>query len=774
MTTLVIKNPDGSQQEQDVAEQLTIGRAEGNDLILSEGGVSRKHARFFVEGAELMVEDIGSANGTWVDGEKIAGPTKLSPKSQVVIGDYEIQLKLGSKALPRASRANARPSREPTSKGPAVKPPAPRSTRVVEAIKPSGGAGLARRGGPQKAAGPQLRGLTGTVTGKTFSLSGTMTVGRVAGVDLQIDDDSVSRRHAELVIEGREVVVRDLGSANGTTVNGAPISEDTILAAGDIIQFGVVEVMFETGGSSAPRAPIARRNGAAASAPPARSSRGPRGRPDESIDFEPEPSAPPMDPGRKRLLIIGGSIVGLLFVAVLVKGLTTPPPPPPGSVPLAPGSPKTPAQKDEPDEQAQLDSLLIECRTYSNTELGLVDWARAEAACEKALDLDPLQDEANQLKKKISLLKVCEENFNQARELAAGGKLEEAVDAFAKVGRDCGNYGLRTLAEAKPTVAEVKKRAGADCKAYSSAGKWDLAYKRCELYIRLACQSMEPKELYPPALMTMKLDGRLNPKTEWRPTDTLYINFLKARDKVHPGEPMWTCPEIPAFRPPPPPPDPGKAAKEELAKRYPEAEMGRALVLYFEGKFADAPVPLQKITENMSKAAMHEEARALLLEINSAINLYENGTSELNKDRPDKAKEPFQKALVVDERLVLGARGAKLSADEKRREMSSRVSFVRRDIIDRMSNGSYQKGKDLADRKDFRAACKAWKLGLEFSRSNFDLLKALANVCTKRAADALDRAETCEQLKAALDFAVEGDGKEEEIKARLQEEQCGE
>ena len=63
MPTLVIKNPDGSQQEQDVAEQLTIGRAEGNDLILSEGGVSRKHARFFVDGEACMVEDAGSANG---------------------------------------------------------------------------------------------------------------------------------------------------------------------------------------------------------------------------------------------------------------------------------------------------------------------------------------------------------------------------------------------------------------------------------------------------------------------------------------------------------------------------------------------------------------------------------------------------------------------------------------------------------------------------------------------------------------------------------------
>jgi pSer/pThr/pTyr-binding forkhead associated (FHA) protein len=149
MPTLVIKNPDGSQQEQDVTEQLTIGRSEGNDLILSEGGVSRKHARFFTQGEDFMVEDAGSANGTWVDGEKIEGPTKLSSKSQIVIGDYEIQLKLGSKPLPRANKAAAKPSKEPTAaKGQAVKPSAPRSTRVVQAIKATPGAGIAKCPGP--------------------------------------------------------------------------------------------------------------------------------------------------------------------------------------------------------------------------------------------------------------------------------------------------------------------------------------------------------------------------------------------------------------------------------------------------------------------------------------------------------------------------------------------------------------------------------------------------------------------------------------------------
>lgn len=778
MPTLVIKNPDGSQQEQDVSGQLTIGRAAGNDLILSEGGVSRKHARFFVEGDACLVEDSGSANGTFVDGEKIEGPTRLSGKSQIVIGDYEIQLKLGSKPLPKVSKAGARPSKEPTSaNSKAVKPAAPRSTRVVAAIKdkPSGGAALAKRPGPQKAAGPQLRGLTGAITGKTFSLTGTMTVGRVAGVDLVVDDDSVSRRHAELVVNGREVTVKDLGSANGTTVNGAPISEDTILAPGDIIQFGVVEVMFETGGSSGSRGPIARRG--AASEPPARpvTPRGPRGPSDSMDSGTRESNSAPLDPKKKKIIIIGASVLGALFVLVLIQAFTAPPDPIDNEMKDINGLPakrprNVPAAQMDPAEQ--IEALLAECRTYSSSEAGLTDWSRADAACQKVLELEPIHQEANTLIKRISVLKVCEQNFNGAQERLAGGQIEGALDLLAKINKGCESYLLRSLSVSKEPLTEMKKRAGADCKGYAMNAKWDLALKRCELYARLACQTLTPDELYPPALMKMKLDGPLNPKTEWRPKDPLYINFLKAREKVKPGEPMWQCPEISAFRPPPPPPDPAKLAREELAKRYPEPEMGRALTLYFAGEFQSAPVPLQKITEKMGKAEYHEAARALLLDINNAINLYENGTTEITNGRPEKAEVPFLKALAVDERLVLGDRAAKMTADEKKKELEKRVSFIRKSIVETMSSQSYEKGKALADRKDFRAACRIWKLGNNFSRSNIDLLKALTNVCTKRASDAFDRAQSCEQLKAAMDFAVDGDGFKGKIADSMTEMGC--
>jgi pSer/pThr/pTyr-binding forkhead associated (FHA) protein/tetratricopeptide (TPR) repeat protein len=767
VATLVIKNPDGSQQEQDVASQLTIGRADGNDLILSEGGVSRKHARFFLEGEDMLVEDVGSANGTWVDGEKIEGPTKLSSKSQVVIGDYEIQLKLGSKPLPKASKTGARPSREPTAAaGKALKPAAPRSTRVVPAMKGGaggGGAALAKRPAPQRASGPQLRGLTGALTGKSFPLSGTLTVGRVAGVDLQVEDDSVSRRHAELEVKGREVIVRDLGSANGTSVNGAAIAAETVLASGDIVQFGVVEFMFETGTPSGARAPVARPG---RDAPPPR--RG--GRASEVAEASTaETTTGGGDAKKKRLMLIGGGAVAVLFVFVLALALG-PSDPPTGPEPIGKGRVKPPPPPKDPAEQ--IEELLAECRTYSSAESGLPDWGRAQAACDKVLELEPIHVEANALIKRISILRVCQENFNRGRELASTGDLESALNTWAKIGKDCESYLLQTLTAASGPMAELKKRAGGDCELYAKNSKWENAYKSCELYSRLACQSMESKDLYPPALMKLKLDGPLNPKTDWRPSDVKYINFLRAKEKLKPNDPMWICPEIPAFRPPPKAKDPGLQAKEELAKRFPDPDMGKAVIFYFEGRFADAPVPLQKIKESIGKAALHEQATALLLDINNAMNFYENGTSEITNDRPEKAEEHFRKALLVDEKLVLGDKAKTLSEDEKRRELDRRASFVRKNIVETMSSKCLEKGRALADRKDFRAACRIWKLGNGFSRSNIDLLKALTNVCTKRASDSFDRAETCEQLKAGLDFAVDGDGFKEKITASMEEQGC--
>jgi FHA domain len=76
-------------------------------------------------------------------------------------------------------------------------------------------------------------------SGEVISLRGEVTtVGRGRGVDIRLDDPSVSRLHAELVRRGPYVYVMDLGlSRNGTRVNGRPVGR-RVLGEGDVLSFG--------------------------------------------------------------------------------------------------------------------------------------------------------------------------------------------------------------------------------------------------------------------------------------------------------------------------------------------------------------------------------------------------------------------------------------------------------------------------------------------------------------------------------------------------------
>ncbi|HZI03541.1 MAG TPA: FHA domain-containing protein, partial [Archangium sp.] len=227
MPTLVVRHPDGSESEHELSGELKIGRQEGqNDLVLAEGGVSRRHSRFYVEGGKVMVEDVGSANGTFVDGQRITGMTVLTPKSTVLLGDYELRLK--ASAAPRAT--GVRKAEPPA----AADAPLPRSaTRAMPAVKrPAPGAGgpsaLAKRPRPgspggalaeEGSGGLVLKGLTGPWANKRYPVQGKLVVGRQAPATVVLEDDSVSRKHAEVEQTPEGAVLRDLGSANGTLVN---------------------------------------------------------------------------------------------------------------------------------------------------------------------------------------------------------------------------------------------------------------------------------------------------------------------------------------------------------------------------------------------------------------------------------------------------------------------------------------------------------------------------------------------------------------------------
>ena len=93
--------------------------------------------------------------------------------------------------------------------------------------------------------------VAGHGMGEVFALDRTLTVGRGDDADVRVPDTGISRRHARFVVTGDHVIVEDLGSTNGTFVNGRRVSGQSILADGDRLQFGTLTVLrFEARGEA--------------------------------------------------------------------------------------------------------------------------------------------------------------------------------------------------------------------------------------------------------------------------------------------------------------------------------------------------------------------------------------------------------------------------------------------------------------------------------------------------------------------------------------------
>jgi len=75
-----------------------------------------------------------------------------------------------------------------------------------------------------------------------YAFSGEAVIGRGEAADVSIPDRSISRRHALARLEGKTVVLEDLGSANGTSINGKVVRSATRAEDGDTIRIGAVNL----------------------------------------------------------------------------------------------------------------------------------------------------------------------------------------------------------------------------------------------------------------------------------------------------------------------------------------------------------------------------------------------------------------------------------------------------------------------------------------------------------------------------------------------------
>lgn len=88
--------------------------------------------------------------------------------------------------------------------------------------------------------------------GSKIPLRHTSEIGRAAGNAVQIEDETVSARHARMMFQGGQWWLEDLASRNGTQVNGIPVEEPLVVSYGDEIQLGRVVTRLESGAIGEP------------------------------------------------------------------------------------------------------------------------------------------------------------------------------------------------------------------------------------------------------------------------------------------------------------------------------------------------------------------------------------------------------------------------------------------------------------------------------------------------------------------------------------------
>lgn len=167
MPELLVKEKESEKIFRVKQRSLTVGRSPENDLVFDDPSISGKHCVFRTDDDNVKIVDLNSSNGTVVNGERIKGSSPLKDGDVVAVGNLEITF--FAKAAP-VSRIDIK--------------------------------------------GPDMDGIT-IALGKE-----TLAIGRLPENNVVFPHERVSGFHAQIIPEGAGYRLKDLGSSNGTKVNG--------------------------------------------------------------------------------------------------------------------------------------------------------------------------------------------------------------------------------------------------------------------------------------------------------------------------------------------------------------------------------------------------------------------------------------------------------------------------------------------------------------------------------------------------------------------------
>lgn len=106
-------------------DQITIGRDSVNEIVINDAEISRRHARLTFQGGKYVLEDLGSTNGTFVNGQRLAGPRVLKAGEVVSFGEQIVMVFEASNFDAGATVVSPRAAAVPSVQRPVMAPPPP-------------------------------------------------------------------------------------------------------------------------------------------------------------------------------------------------------------------------------------------------------------------------------------------------------------------------------------------------------------------------------------------------------------------------------------------------------------------------------------------------------------------------------------------------------------------------------------------------------------------------------------------------------------------------
>ncbi len=217
---------------------LTIGRMKPADVVIDVGSISRNHARISRAGPGYSIEDLGSSNGTFVNGEKIQAPRPLSENDTISLGsDVELRFVLAS-----VESANATIVEKPGKAPVAGTPEASNKTVMMQQAPVSSDktAMMAPASAPVAPNPPQLVVNESGQEVKIYTLTAPrIRIGRQADNDVVLTNRFVSRSHAELEKRGNDYyLIPSSNLSNSLILDGQPVMEPVRLHHGAKIRIG--------------------------------------------------------------------------------------------------------------------------------------------------------------------------------------------------------------------------------------------------------------------------------------------------------------------------------------------------------------------------------------------------------------------------------------------------------------------------------------------------------------------------------------------------------